>query len=183
MAREGVKRIYNVCVTIEERIQRIEHNLDLLAAAQERLSAADERLTNRLAAAEERVTNRLAAVEERLAASDEQLAVRIAAADARAAAAHERIANADARVAAVHERLANNDVLIMNSLETRAEWEAKMAARVEQAEKDDARHQQNMTRIEATIAEISQKLSEVGDKLNGLIGYVDGFKRDDRPPR
>ena|ERR1700722_20108093 len=108
MWAEGVKREYNDGVTIEERIQRIEHNLDLLAAAQDRLS--------------------------------------------------------------------NINVVLMNSLETRAEWEARMAARVEQAEKDTARHDKNMTRIEATIAEI-------GDKLNGLIGYVDGMERDDRPPR
>jgi chromosome segregation ATPase len=126
-------------VTFEERMQRIEHNLDLLAAAQERLSAADERLAEQIAADRERSAKRLAALGERIAALED-----------------------------AEERLAAANVLIMNSLETRAEWEARMTARAEV-------HEKNFARIETNLAEIS-------DKLNGLIGYVDGFKRDNRPP-
>jgi hypothetical protein len=58
--------------------------------------------------------------------------------------------------------------LIMNSLETRAEWEARTATRAEL-------HEKNFARMEAVVAEI-------GDKLNGLIGDVDGMQRDNRPP-
>jgi hypothetical protein len=52
-------------VTFEERMQRIEHNLELLAAMQERLSAADERLAEQISAS----NSRLAALQERTAAS------------------------------------------------------------------------------------------------------------------
>ena len=169
MRAEGVKREYNDGLTIEERIQRIEHNLDLLAAAQERSS-------RELDAAQERFSKDLAAAQERSVAAHERSAAEQERSDKDLAAMRERSAKAEREFQAGLERLRNANTLLMNSLETRAEWEARMSARVEQAEKDAARHVKNMTRIETTIAEI-------GDKLNGLIGYVDGMKRDDRPPR
>ena len=108
MRAEGVKREYNDCVNIEERLGRIESNVERLAVAQERLS--------------------------------------------------------------------NVIVVMMNALETSAEGQARLAARVERSE-------QNFVRLENLVAQISEKVSEISDKLNGLIGYVDGMKRDDRPPR
>jgi hypothetical protein len=73
---------------------------------------------------------------------------------------------------------------MMDLLGLTMEGERRLATRMERSEEFRLRHEEKMVEIDAqtveikrTLTEIGHKLAETDDKLNALIGVVDGFIR------
>jgi len=82
----------------------------------------------------------------------------------------ERLEQNVGRLAAVQDQM-------MDLLGLSLEGERRLATRVERMEANMERMEKNMQRIEQSDAKLRETVQEIGDKLNGLIGVVDGFIR------
>ena len=66
---------------------------------------------------------------------------------------------------------------MMDLLGMTVEGERRLATRMEQIEEFRLEHEKFHVQHERTMKEIDLKLAETGEKLNALIGVVDGFIR------
>jgi ABC-type transporter Mla subunit MlaD len=71
------------------------------------------------------------------------------------------------------DRLADVQNQMMDLLGLTMEGERRLATQME-------RSNQRMDRIDQRLEHLTETVSEIGDKLNGLIGYVGGLGTDER---
>jgi len=155
---------------VEERFERIEK---ILAASAERAAAEQERSELRLAG----IADMVAATAESQERSDRRIADFVAATAENHARSERRLAAIENVMASLSlkdersgRRLDRLERLVVSMSRIGVRWRSEVDAR--RAESD-----RNFVKLEQLVAEIGDKLAETNDKLNGLIGVVDRWPR------